>query len=123
MSTLGWRDSLVGGINDPFTLTTSPTDLTSHFNLRHYQVNGSYTDGSEMPHVWPLQSSNDSPPPEDDTKLQLYNLTEEDTGLYSCRVTNQYGGAVATGSITVTQLDTVLNTGGIVSSATVLPVK
>ena len=45
--------------------------------------------------------------------MQLYNLTTQDTGLYSCRVTNQYGGAVATGSITVTELDTAVHTEGI----------
>ena len=114
--------NVYSGVVGLYHLTRSPADLSSHF--RHYQVNGSYTDSSEMPHVWALQSSNDSPPPEDDTKLQLYNLTEQDTGLYSCRVTNQYGGVVATGSITVSeQLDSVLQPGDVVSSASVPPVK
>ena len=82
--------------------------VSSHFSLtlRHYQVNGSWTDSNDIPYVLPLQTSNDSPPPEDDTKLKLTNLTEQATGLYSCRVTNQYGGAIATGSVTVTdQMD------------------
>ena len=65
-------------------------------------MEGNWTDQNNLPYVQHLQSSTDSPPPEDDTKLELLNLTLEDTGLYSCRVKNQYGGAVATGFINVT---------------------
>ena len=65
-------------------------------------MDGNWTDQNNLPYVQHLQSSTDSPPPEDDTKLELYNLTTGDSGLYSCRVKNQYGGAVATGSINVT---------------------
>ena len=65
-------------------------------------MEGNWTDRNNLPYVQHLQSSTDSPPPEDDTRLELFNLSLEDTGLYSCRVKNQYGGAVATGSINVT---------------------
>ena len=65
-------------------------------------MEGNWTDQNNLPYVQHLQSSTDSPPPEDDTKLELFNLSLEDSGLYSCRVKNQYGGAVATGSVNVT---------------------
>ena len=65
-------------------------------------MEGNWTDHNNLPYVQHLQSSTDSPPPEDDTKLELFNLTLQDSGLYSCRVKNKYGGAVATGSINVT---------------------
>ena len=65
-------------------------------------MEGNWTDQNNLPYVQHLQSSTDSPPPEDDTKLELFNLTLEDSGLYSCRVKNKYGGAVVTGSINVT---------------------
>ena len=44
-----------------------------------------------------------SPPPEDDEVLQLHDLQESDTGWYSCRITNQYGGIVRSGWVEVSQ--------------------
>ena len=41
-----------------------------------------------------VQSTDDHPPPADDEVLQLHDLQESDTGCYSCRITNQYGGIV-----------------------------
>ena len=77
---------------------------------RHYQVNGSWTDTGDndgIPYVKELQSSTDSPPPPDDSVLLLSNLTEEDSGLYSCMVKNQYGGDLGSGWLTVSEADTV----------------
>ena len=85
-----------------FDSTIALVEIIDIVSCRHYQVGGNWTDHKQIPYVQHLQSSNDSPPPEDDTKLELFNLTLEDSGLYSCRVKNQYGGAVATGSINVT---------------------
>ena len=48
-----------------------------------------------------VQSSDDQPPPEEDEQLQLTNLQESDTGWYSCRVTNTYGGVVRSGWVEV----------------------
>ena len=48
-----------------------------------------------------LQSTDDQPPPADDEKLELHDLQESDTGWYSSRVTNQYGGMVRSGWVEV----------------------
>ena len=69
--------------------------------FRHYQVNGSWTttgDNDGVPYVERLAASL-----EEDSVLQLTNLTEADTGLYSCMVKNQYGGAVSTGWLHVSR--------------------
>ena len=54
-----------------------------------------------IPYVTKVQSTDDVPPPEDDEELQLHDLQESDTGWYSCRVTNQYGGIVRSGWVEV----------------------
>ena len=54
-----------------------------------------------IPYVTQVQSTDDVPPPEDDEELQLYDLQESDTGWYSCRITNQYGGIVRSGWVEV----------------------
>ena len=75
---------------------------------RHYKVNGSWTDTGDndgIPYVTELQASNDSPPPPDDSVLVLTNLTEEDSGPYSCAVKNQYGGDLGSGWLTVSRAD------------------
>ena len=56
-----------------------------------------------IPYVIQVQSTDDIPPPVDDEELQLYDLQESDTGWYSCRVTNQYGGIVRSGWIQVSR--------------------
>ena len=56
-----------------------------------------------IPYVTLLQSTDDEPPPPDDEELHLHDLQESDTGWYSCRVTNQYGGVVRSGWVEVTQ--------------------
>ena len=56
-----------------------------------------------IPYVVAVQSTDDTPPPEDDQELQLHDLQESDTGWYSCRVTNQYGGIVRSGWVQVNQ--------------------
>ena len=50
-----------------------------------------------------VQSTDDHPPPEDDEVLQLHDLQESDTGWYSCRIRNQYGGIVRSGWVEVMQ--------------------
>ena len=54
-----------------------------------------------IPYVTKVQSTYDIPPPVDDEELQLYDLQESDTGWYSCRVTNEYGGIVRSGWLEV----------------------
>ena len=54
-----------------------------------------------IPYVTQVQSTDDIPSPVDDEELQLYDLQESDTGWYSCRVTNQYGGIVGSGWLEV----------------------
>ena len=74
--------------------------------LRHHQENGSWTSTGGMdgiPYVTTVQSSDDFPPPVDDEVLQLHDLQESDTGWYSCRITNQYGGIVRSGWVEVLQ--------------------
>ena len=64
-------------------------------------MNGSWTttgDNDGVPYVERLAASL-----EEDSVLQLTNLTEADTGLYSCMVKNQYGGAVSTGWLHVSR--------------------
>jgi hypothetical protein len=56
-----------------------------------------------IPYVTAVQSTDDIPPPADDEELQVYDLQESDTGWYSCRVTNQYGGIVRSGWVEVRQ--------------------
>ena len=64
-----------------------------------------------IPYVVAVQSTDDTPPPEDDQELQLHDLQESDTGWYSCRVTNQYGGIVRSGWVQVREeaVEQVLN--------------
>ena len=54
-----------------------------------------------VPYVTVVQSTDDQPPPADDEKLELHDLQESDTGWYSSRVTNQYGGMVRSGWVEV----------------------
>ena len=71
-------------------------------------MNGSWTDTGDndgIPYVTVLQASTDSPPPPDDSVLVLTNLTEEDSGPYSCAVKNQYGGDLGSGWLTVSHTD------------------
>ena len=56
-----------------------------------------------IPYVTAVQSTDDHPPPVDDEVLQLHDLQESDTGWYSCRITNQYGGIVRSGWVEVMQ--------------------
>ena len=56
-----------------------------------------------IPYATQVQSTDNVPPPEDDEELQLHDLQESDTGWYSCRVTNQYGGIVRSGWVEVMQ--------------------
>ena len=56
-----------------------------------------------VPYVTLMQSTDDIPPPEDDEELHLHDLQESDTGWYSCRVKNQYGGIVRSGWVEVGQ--------------------
>ena len=83
---------------------TTPHTVTWY---KHYQVNGSWTNGTDntgVPYVVQLQSSTDQPPPLDDAVLQLTNVTEADSGLYTCKVKNQYGGDIGTGFVNVTKI-------------------
>jgi len=67
---------------------------------RHYQVNGSYTDPDEKVYITKMQDS-ESLLEGDDQELVLTNLREEDSGWYSCYVTNQFDRVVSTGYVEV----------------------
>jgi len=83
----------------PLALQDTVTPTFTWF--KHYQVNGSWTENSTgLPYVDRLQTSGEIPLPEDSV-LELYNLTLDDSGQYSCMVKNQYGGDVGTGWINV----------------------
>ena len=78
--------------------------------FRHYQVNGSWTENGEVdgtPYAIQMQDTDDVPPPLDDEQLDMQNLQLNDTGWYTCRVTNVYGGIVSSGWVEVVEeLDT-----------------
>lgn len=57
--------------------------------LRHYSVNGSYSDSSETPYVKPLESTD--PNITDPHILIIDNVTEADEAWYSCIVGNSLG--------------------------------
>jgi len=70
---------------------------------KHFQVDGKWMNDDKTPYATLLQESNSSPPPDDDQQLNLVNVTLNDTGWYSCRVSNQYGRLVRSGFVQVVE--------------------
>jgi len=94
--------TIVVGSN--FTLLCEPRVSTpdSIVWFKHYQVDGAWVDEkSDKAFVNILQYTNSKPPPEDDQRLVLVNVTFTDSGLYSCRVSNQYGSTISSGLVSV----------------------
>ncbi|XP_062591636.1 fibroblast growth factor receptor 2-like isoform X2 [Saccostrea cucullata] len=76
------------------------SDLQSHIQwLKHYQVNGSFTNEDEDPYVHVIQQSffNLTDP----EILYIRNVTYEDAGWYTCLVTNSMGRAYQSAWLTV----------------------
>jgi len=97
---------VVGGNITLLCQLTVEDELSTHFVgwYKHYQVDGEWIDpdtGTLAVHH--LQDSYSSPPPEDDQKLPLTNLTMSDTGWYSCRISNQYGRLFRSGYVQVVE--------------------
>lgn len=70
--------------------------------LRHYSINGSYTDSSETPYVTPLESTD--PNITDPHILVIDNVTEADEAWYSCIVGNSLGVSYRSAYLTVLPL-------------------
>jgi len=70
---------------------------------KHYQVNGSWMDEEKTAYAHHLQDSQSSPPPQDDQELVLTDLKLNDTGWYSCKVSNQYGRLAESGFVKVVE--------------------
>ncbi|XP_056006443.1 fibroblast growth factor receptor 4-like isoform X5 [Ostrea edulis] len=76
------------------------SDLQPHIQwLKHYQVNGSFTNEDEEPYVHIIQQSSfNLTRPE---ILYIRNVTYEDAGWYTCLVTNSMGRAYQSAWLTV----------------------
>ena len=81
-------------------------DVTLPLNVtwfKHHQVHGSWTnraDKTGIPYMVKLQASADQSP----SILQLTNVTEADSGMYTCRIENQYGGDASSGWVKVSKI-------------------
>ena len=65
-------------------------------------MNGSYTDSEGKVYIRKMQDSL-SLMEGDDQQLQLTNVTLEDSGWYTCLVSNQFDKVVSTGFVEVSQ--------------------
>nr|BBD75251.1 fibroblast growth factor receptor-a [Parasteatoda tepidariorum] len=76
------------------------SDLQPRFRwLRHYKVNGSFADSSEIPYVEPVQSTD--PNVTDPHILILDNVTYEDQGWITCLAGNSIGVSYRSAFLTV----------------------
>jgi len=97
---------MVGGNLTLLCQLTVEDEVSTHFVgwYKHYQVDGEWENpDTGTLYVHHLQDSQSSPPPEDDQKLPLTNLTISDTGWYSCRISNQYGRLFRSGYVEVVE--------------------
>eukprot|EP00092_Neocalanus_flemingeri_P041331 GFUD01045005.1.p1 GENE.GFUD01045005.1~~GFUD01045005.1.p1 ORF type:complete len:884 (-),score=253.97 GFUD01045005.1:246-2897(-) len=99
--------TVVVGSNLTLLCQLTVVDVSSPYHIiwyKHYTVNGSWLDSEGKVYATSLQDSQSSPPPPDDQKLQLSNLGLNDTGWFSCAISNQYGRLLRSGWVEVVEM-------------------